>query len=155
MYALEKFKPVKHTKIFEKLYDKAIESLSYILNENSSKKNQINNSKNKCLFDKKIFIYTKQDNFIGFCMYELIDGAAFIILDYVDNEFKGGGRKCRELLIYEMKNISEEVKGKIHIKNKKSLNSALKVKKTIQQKFYIEHDDFSDLTEWINFTIRY
>ena len=127
MANIEKFKPVKHTEIFELMYDEALNSIKYFSGTIDEKINEINRYKNTCLFNKNILIYKDTDDIIGFCMYEKIDDIVFIIFDYVDIKFKGKGRICRQDVFDFFSDKCAELKFYIHKDNFLSKNSITKL----------------------------
>lgn len=155
MFSLEKFKPVQHLFIFENFYKKALGILCQYISDKEIKVQFLNNYKDKCVFNKTIFLYKENDDIIGFCMYEIIEDMCFIIFDYVDAKYKGGGRECRKLIIRKMKELAKKINCKIHDTNFLSKNCLKKIKKDLAGEFDIQENFISGFSNYIEFSLEY
>lgn len=134
MFSLGKYKIFNHSKVFDDLYYEACKQL---ISENTLTQHdvcRVEKSIKKCKFEEKILFYQKNNQIIGFCIYDIIDDYCVIILDFVQKKYKGGGRKCRELIAKEFKN-KKGIKLSVNIKNFNSFNSLNKLEKSIGKSF--------------------
>ena len=153
MFSLGKYKLFKHSKIFDDLYNEACKQL---ISEKTLTQNDISHvekSIKKCKFEEKILFYQKDNQIIGFCIYDIIDDYCIVILDFVQKKYKGGGRKCRELFAKEFKN-KKGIKLSVNINNFNSFNSLNRLEKSIGKFFlHIKKETRIDFPDHIFITL--
>tara|TARA_Y100000401_G_C8256487_1_gene191007 strand:- start:135 stop:587 length:453 start_codon:yes stop_codon:yes gene_type:complete len=146
MFSVENFKPVKDLSTFESMYLKALDKIK----KKSEQKRQLFNSyKKSCIFNKNIFIYKKNNETVGFCMYEKTEDEFFLIFDYAE---KGAGRKCRIELVNVLKKITPEFKFLVSKSNFLSKNSVKKVYKKHFNSGFLREEDDNSVNGYITYT---
>ncbi len=146
MFSVENFKPVKDLSTFESMYLKAVDKIE----TRSEQKRQLFDSyKKSCIFNKNIFVYKKDNETVGFCMYEKTEDEIFLIFDYAE---KGAGRKCRAELVNVLKKITPEFKFLVSKSNFLSKNSVKKVYKRHLKSGFLREEDDNSVNGYITYT---
>lgn len=146
MFSVENFKPVKDLSTFESMYLKALDKIK---KESEQKRQLFDSYKKSCVFNKSIFIYKKNNETVGFCMYEKTEDEFFLIFDYAE---KGAGRKCRTELVNVLKKITPEFKFFVSKSNFLSKNSVKKVYKKHFNNAFLRQEDDNSVNGYITYT---
>jgi hypothetical protein len=146
MFSVENFKPVKDLSTFESMYLKALDKIK---KESEQKRQLFDSYKKSCVFNKSIFIYKKNNETVGFCMYEKTEDEFFLIFDYAE---KGAGRKCRTELVNVLKKITPEFKFFVSKSNFLSKNSVKKVYKKHFNSLFLREENDNSVNGYIIYT---
>jgi len=131
MLKIEKYKLFENSKDFENIYKKSLFDLKKFFPDD---KTFYNGYVKKAIADKKLFLFYKENNIIGYMFFSIKNREAFWGFDFIEKKHRKYSRIFRSNMILKISEEADKLNFWIHKKNFSPLNSVKKACKLLDIK---------------------